>query len=176
MCWQDDPRQVPHFGPTILEWPVNLTVMWHFVLSTLNWYILWLVREMLKLLGTIIQNFVARVTRCPEIVHSCTYALYILMLMTVQLVPVNHKHRFSCTDILNSLFSLHRWNPPLCKTQFVCFKLWSFPLWHCIIRLEVTRGTVNFHPQNSHDGVIFHKSTIRPKIVYLSIPSMRQSG
>jgi hypothetical protein len=32
---------------------------------------------MLKLLGTTTQNFAARVTRCPEFVHPCKYALYI---------------------------------------------------------------------------------------------------
>jgi len=32
---------------------------------------------MMKLLGTITQNFAARVTRCPEFVHPCKYALYI---------------------------------------------------------------------------------------------------
>jgi len=41
---------------------------------------------------------------------------------------------------------------------------------------EVTRGKVNFHLQNSHDGVIFHNSTLRLKILYLSILSVRQSG
>jgi hypothetical protein len=30
-----------------------------------------------KLLGTTTQNFSARVTRCPEFVHTCKYALYI---------------------------------------------------------------------------------------------------
>jgi hypothetical protein len=77
LCWHNDPKQVPHLGPPILEWPVNLTVMWHFMLSTLHLYIFLLVREMLKLLGTIIQNVAARVTRFPEFVHSCTYAFYI---------------------------------------------------------------------------------------------------
>jgi hypothetical protein len=32
---------------------------------------------MLKLLDTITQNFSVRVTRCPEFVHTCKYALYI---------------------------------------------------------------------------------------------------
>jgi hypothetical protein len=32
---------------------------------------------MLKLLGTTIQNFAARVNRCPDFVHPCKYALYI---------------------------------------------------------------------------------------------------
>jgi len=30
-----------------------------------------------KLLGTTTQNYSARVTRCPEFVHTCKYALYI---------------------------------------------------------------------------------------------------
>jgi hypothetical protein len=29
-----------------------------------------------ELLGTTMQNFSARVTRCPEFVHTCKYALY----------------------------------------------------------------------------------------------------
>jgi len=39
-----------------------------------------------KLLGTTMQDFSARVTRCPQFVHTCKYALYIekgiLMFMT----------------------------------------------------------------------------------------------
>ena len=77
VCWQDNPRQFPHLGPAILEWPVNLTVKWHFVLSALNWYKFLLMSKTLKLLGTNTQNFAARVTRCSEFVHPCKYALYI---------------------------------------------------------------------------------------------------
>jgi len=41
------------------------------------------------------------------------------MLMTVQLVPVNHKHRFSCTDILNSLIKSSTMENTVCLFQTV---------------------------------------------------------
>ena len=79
-------------------------------------------------------------------------------------------HRHPQFTVQSSLMKSSTTENTVCLFQTVVF--WVVTLYN----QEVTRGTVNFHLQNSHDGVIFHKSTVRLKILYLSILSVRWSG
>jgi hypothetical protein len=53
-------------------------------------------------------------------------------------------------------------------------RIWNVQF--CFLLYEFTRGTVYFHLQSSREGVIFHKSTTRLRILYLSLLSLRWSG
>jgi hypothetical protein len=133
-----------------------------------------------KLLSTTMQNFSARVTSCPQFVHTCKYALYIEEAVWCswhfnwsQLIKKYPDSNVQTSSIHCSLFTdeiLHSGK----HTLSVCFKLWLSGLWHCTIGYEVTGGTVYVDLQNSCDGFIFHKSTVRLKKLYLSLSSVRQ--
>jgi len=79
-------------------------------------------------------------------------------------------HRHPQFSVQSSLMKSSTMENTVCLFQTVVF--WVVTLYN----QEVTRGTVNFHLQNSHDGITFHKSTVRLKILYLSILSVRWTG
>jgi hypothetical protein len=64
-----DRNQVPHWGPTSLQWPVNLTVMWGFLLGACA--------EILHhTCHSTRRNSVARATKHPALLHSCLYEFF----------------------------------------------------------------------------------------------------
>jgi len=79
-------------------------------------------------------------------------------------------HRHLQFTVQSSLMKSSTMENTICLFQTVVF--WVLTLYN----QEVIKGTVNFHLQNSHDGVVFHNSTVRLKILYFSIMSVRRSG
>jgi hypothetical protein len=76
-CQKADMKQVWYWVLTVLDWPVNLTVIRLFLLGVcvcVNWYTFLHVRKetamtMLTVLGTVVQNSVTLAFKVPEFVY-----------------------------------------------------------------------------------------------------------
>ena len=70
-------EQVRNRGPTVLEWPVNLTLIWRFVRGSCVLIHTSVCQEtktaeiMLKILGATVQNLVERATQPSGYFHPC---------------------------------------------------------------------------------------------------------
>lgn len=72
-CWKDDIKQIPYSVLTVLEWPVNLNIIWCFLLSTCELIHISVCNgknfnNVLKISGIITPNLVDWVM-CPGSVH-----------------------------------------------------------------------------------------------------------
>ena len=102
-----DMQQFQYRGPTILYWPVNHTIIRQFMHNA--WKMIYAhifvskqtaVMITLKILGTTVPNLIARVTRCPGIVHPCSN-----LSCHSKIKPSEHV-AISCSG-LNVLHSVH---------------------------------------------------------------------